>query len=83
MYKEILGIHNEHNLKETNSEWKQKRGQDTDTTWYDEIDIHGDIVARYIIIDSTSIYPPFSRTVKFKKYSLDGNLINSGNLDIV
>jgi len=80
MYKEKLGILNEHSLKQTNSEWKQKKGQDTDITWYDEVDVDDNIVASYIVRDSTSIYPPFSKRVEFEKYSLDGDLVDSGSL---
>jgi len=80
MYKEELGISDGHSLEETNSEWKQKKGQDTDTTCYNEMDVEGNIIFSYIVIDSTSIYPPFSRRVEFEKYSVDGNLIDRGSL---
>lgn len=53
------------------SEGKQKRGQDTDTYLYEELDCEGTVVAKYIVKDSTSIYPPFKNTVTFEKFHPD------------
>jgi len=69
MYKKELNIPDEHSLVETKTEWKQKRGQDTDTYWYDELNHEGKVVAKYIVKDSTSMYPPFERRITFEKFS--------------
>ena len=58
----------------------KKKGLDTDTYWFDEINKDGKLVAKYIIKDSTSIYPPQTRTITFEKYSIDGNLVEDGRL---
>ena len=67
MHEEELKIPSEHSLVQTKTEWKQKKGQDTDTYWYDEIDGQGNIIAKYIVKDSTSMYPPFGRNIAFEK----------------
>jgi len=67
MHKEELKIPSEHSLVQTKTESKQKKGQDTDTYWYDEVDAQGNIIAKYVVKDSTSIYPPFGRNVTFEK----------------
>lgn len=67
MHEEELKIPSEHSLVQTKTEWKQKKGQDTDTYWYDEVDAQGNIIAKYIVKDSTSIYPPFGRNITFEK----------------
>lgn len=67
MHEEELKIPSEHSLVQTKTEWKQKKGQDTDTYWYDEIDGQGNIIAKYVVKDSTSMYPPFRRNITFEK----------------
>ncbi|MDY0180598.1 hypothetical protein [Aliarcobacter skirrowii] len=67
MHKEELKIPSSHSLIQTKTEWNQKRGQDTDTYWYDEVDAEGKIIAKYIVKDSTSIYPPFKKNITFEK----------------
>lgn len=67
MHEEELKIPSEHSLVQTNTEWKQKKGQDTDTYWYNEIDAQGNIIAKYVVKDSTSMYPPFGRNITFEK----------------
>ena len=66
-YREILGIPKEHSIKQTKTEWKQKGSQDIDIYWFDEVDRDGKIVAKYILKDSTSTYPPFNRNITFEK----------------
>ncbi|SOQ15750.1 hypothetical protein CFBP1573P_05754 [Pseudomonas syringae pv. persicae] len=46
-----------------------KRGQDTDIYWYNEIDAAGQVIATHEVEDSTSIYPPFGRTITASKLS--------------
>ena len=58
-----IGISPNHKLVRTSWTWKQKRGQDTDTYHYDEVDENGNTVAKYVVDDSTSIYPPFGRNI--------------------
>ncbi len=72
MFEEELNIPKNHKLVETKkSEWKQKRGQDTDTYWFDELNSEGEVVARYIVKDSTSMYPPFKRNITYEKINIE------------
>lgn len=80
MYKEKLGIPNQHELIRTSSKSEQRKGRDTDIYGYDEKNEEGEIVAKYIVRDSMSIYPPQSTTVSFVKYDPTGSEIDSGNL---
>jgi hypothetical protein len=67
-YMKKIGIPVGHDLVETQaSAWKVKHGQDTDTYYYDHLDENGKLVARYIVKDSTSTYPPFGRSVTWEK----------------
>lgn len=80
MYKEALGISPQHSLVQTDTKWSQRKGQDTDTYWFDEKDEDGIVVAKYVVKDSTCIYPPQNRTVTYEKLSADGKLIKTGTI---
>jgi len=80
MYKEKLGVPNEHELVRTSSKSEQRKGQDTDIYGYDEKNTDGEIIAKYIVRDSMSIYPPQSTTVSFVKYDPSGSEIGSGRI---
>lgn len=56
-----------HKLMQTDTKWKQSRGQDTDTYWYDQVDENGTVVAKYVVKDTTSMYPPFGRSISYEK----------------
>lgn len=62
-----IGVAENNKLIQTDTKWEQRKGQDTDTYWYDEIDVTGNLVAKYIVKDSTSMYPPFGQTVSYEK----------------
>jgi len=62
-YKQKIGLPEDHSLIIVSSEWKQRKGQDTDTYECEERDQDGLAVARYTVKDSTSIYPPFGRSI--------------------
>ena len=66
-YKKRIGILDAHTLVQTDTKWGQRKGQDTDTYWYDEVDKNGAVVAKYIVEDSTSMYPPFGRSISYEK----------------
>ena len=66
-YREKIGITDNHKLVQTDTKWDQRKGQDTDIYCYDEVDELGNVVAKYIVKDSTSIYPPFDRNVSYDK----------------
>jgi hypothetical protein len=68
-HKKKIGISESHKLIQTDTKWEQRKGQDTDTYWYDEIDALGVVVAKYIVKDSTSMYPPFGRSITYEKLS--------------
>lgn len=69
-YKKKLGIPEKHTLVKIDSKWEQRKGRDTDIYWYDEINESGIVVSKYIVKDSTSIYPPFGRSVTWDKVEL-------------
>lgn len=71
MHERELEIPEGHKLVQIKSEWKQKKGQDTDTYWYEELDQEDQVVAKYIVKDSTSMYPPFKKNVTFDKFTPD------------
>lgn len=79
-YRKYLGLAEDVHLVKTGSEWKQRRGQDTDFEYYEQHDAEGNVVAKYEIQDSTSMYPPQTRTVRYVKYGPDGKQIDSGEL---
>ncbi|HCT6277187.1 hypothetical protein [Pseudomonas aeruginosa] len=62
-YKRELGVPAEHELVETHAEREQRRGQDADIYWFDEVDTNGAVVKRHKLRDSISIYPPNTRTI--------------------
>lgn len=63
-----IGIPDTHKLVQSKpSEWGVRKGQDTDTYWYNEVDPTGTVVAQYVVRDSTSTYPPHTRSVSFEK----------------
>lgn len=62
-----IGIPTNHKLVQTETKWRQSKGQDTDTYLYDQVDENGIVVAKYVVRDSTSMYPPFGRNVSFEK----------------
>lgn len=63
-----IGIPDGHKLVESKpSEWRQGKGLDTDTYWYNEVNAAGKVVSQYVVRDSTSMYPPFNRSITFQK----------------
>ena len=69
-HRDKLQIPKEHELIQIHMNSKQKRGIDTDTYWYDELDQQGNMINKYIVYDSTSMHPPFSRTITFDKVEI-------------
>lgn len=80
MYKEKLGVPNDHELVMTSNKSEQRKGRDTDIYGYDEKNANGEIIAKYVVRDSMSIYPPQSTTVSFIKLDSKGNEIGSGTI---
>lgn len=80
MYKDQLGIPAEHEFVQTSSRNEQRKGRDTDIYDYDEKDENGNLIAKYTIRESMSIYPPQTNTISYKKYDVDGKEIKSGTL---
>ncbi|MET0005544.1 hypothetical protein [Candidatus Thiodiazotropha sp. LNASS1] len=66
-HKAKIGIPADHNLVQTDTKWEQRKSLDTDTYWYDEVDGEGNVVAKWVVKDSTSVYPPFGRDISFEK----------------
>lgn len=44
-------------------------------TIYDEFDAEDNLVSKYIVKHSISIYPPFSVYVEYQKFDTDGELV--------
>lgn len=68
-HRELIGIPSDHGLNRTGSETEQRRGWDTDVYFYDELNPLGEVVAKYEVRDSMSIYPPQKRELTFTKLS--------------
>lgn len=66
-HKKEIGIPEAHNLVQIDTKWGQRKGQDTDPYWYDEVDQNGVIVGKYVVKDSTSMYPPYNRSISYEK----------------
>lgn len=80
MYEEKLNIPRNHKLVRKSIKNEQRKGHDADIYCYDELDKNGDLIAKYIVKDSTSIYPPQNTTVSFVKYDIDGAEVEKGTL---
>ncbi|MTC21829.1 MULTISPECIES: hypothetical protein [unclassified Providencia] len=67
-YKKLIGIPDEHDLRQVSMEWKgSRKGQDVDLYIFEEINKNGDIVGKYEVKSSTSIYPPFKTNLSYSK----------------
>lgn len=67
-YAKKIGIPDGHTLRVVSSDWKgSRRGQDTDEVLCEQLNEDGEVVATYEVKDSTSIYPPFGRTITYTK----------------
>jgi len=81
MYKKALNIPEKNSLKETKpSEWKTSGGQDTDIYWFDEMNGDNEVIAKYIIKNSTSKHPPFTTKITYEKFSPSGDFISTSEL---
>ena len=80
MYKEKLGVPNEHDFVMTSSKSEQSKGRDTDIYGYEEKNADGEVIAKYVVRDSMSIYPPQSTTVSYVKYDSADQEIGSGTI---
>ncbi len=57
-----------HTLVETGSHWDGlRKGRDTDSHTYKQIDENGSVCAKYSVEDTTSSYPPQRRTITISK----------------
>ncbi len=75
MHEENLNIKANHKLVQTKMENKVKKSEDYDLYYYDEFDAEDNLVSKYIVKHSTSIYPPFSVYVEYQKFDIDGKLV--------
>ncbi|GJJ05644.1 hypothetical protein RugamoR64_61820 [Duganella rhizosphaerae] len=66
-YREQLGIDPTYDIKKTGDRRDVRKGQDADVESYEVFDLEGHLVAQYEILDSTSMYPPFNRTVSYRQ----------------
>jgi len=65
-YKDKIGIPDTHSLVLISTDSKVKKGVDTDIYVYEELDSNGVKINSYTISDSTSMYPPFNRTIRWE-----------------
>lgn len=68
-HKKKIGVPEGHDLVQKDTKWEQRKGRDTDYYLYDEVDADGNVVGKYEVSESMSIYPPFGTTVSWKKLS--------------
>lgn len=66
-YRDQLRIDPAFSVKKTNDRREVRKGQDADIESYDVLNAEGQLVAQYEIVDSTSTYPPFNRTVSYRR----------------
>ena len=66
-YEALLNIPSSHKLVIQSSKMEQRKGQDADIYVLEEFDSRNVLVARYEVRDSMSIYPPFKRSVTWRK----------------
>ena len=67
LHKGKIVIPSGHRLIPTLTKYEQGHNREIDTYWYDEADGEGKVVAKYILKDSASIYPPFETDITFEK----------------
>lgn len=70
-HEEILKINESHKLVQTDTKWEQRKGWDTDTYWYDEMDEDDKLVAKHIVKEETCIYPPFNRNITHQSRKIE------------
>ncbi|UQN37302.1 hypothetical protein MTR80_06245 [Alcaligenes aquatilis] len=49
------------------TEWKQRKGEDYDSYFFDVVDAEGNVVGEHEVRNSTSMYPPIKTTVYLHK----------------
>jgi hypothetical protein len=73
-HKKELKIPSKNKLIETKCEYDNfglnHKGWDTDTYWYNEVDPSGNVIAKYIVEDSTNTRPPFNTKITFEKIAV-------------
>ena len=81
MYRELLGIPEDHKFIRTDMKWDIGKKIDIDTFWYDEKDPTGNIIAKYVVKVTKYIYPPKKSLISFNKFTPDSlSLLSSGEL---
>ncbi|OLQ81451.1 hypothetical protein BIT28_04355 [Photobacterium proteolyticum] len=81
MYKELLEIPSSHSFVRTDMKWDIGKETDIDTFWYDEKDLAGNIVAKYVVKVTKFIYPPQRSQICYQKFTPDSlSLLSTGEL---
>jgi len=75
MHEKNLNIKTGHRLVQIKMENKVQKSEDYDLYYYDEFDAEENLVSKYIVKHSTSIYPPFSVYVEYQKLDINGKLV--------
>lgn len=74
----FLPVDEGNHLIHTDSKSSQRKGMDNDDNYYDEVNAHGEIMAKYHIWHHMSIYPPQKVNEGWEKTDLEGKLLASG-----
>lgn len=81
MYKELLEIPSSHSFIRTDMKWDIGKETDIDTFWYDEKDLTGSIIAKYVVKVTKFIYPPKRSQIFYQKFTPDSlSLLSTGEL---
>jgi hypothetical protein len=76
-HRNALGIDESHAVITISEEWKATKGRDTDTDTYEIRDQIGTMLSRYEIINSTSMYSPFSRSITLTETGPCGEIVRN------
>lgn len=78
MFEKELNIPTNHSLKLVSSENRAKKSYDIDTYKLEEFNENNELIAKYIIEDSTCMCPPQKQSVTYTKDDLITNTSKDG-----
>ena len=66
-HKKIIGVPDEHTLQIIDRAFEHRHGKDIETLWYDEYDVTGQLVGKYMLKTSKVHFPPFLTDVCYER----------------
>jgi len=75
----FLPVGDGNRLIKTDSKSDQRKGRDDDDDYYDEINEKGEVVAKYHVWHHMSIYPPQKVDEGWKKFDVNGEVVDWGS----